>query len=109
MSAALARREVPLRDDSLRDNGPLSGSPPETLRETVARGVYDARPFRVAHSGGVMEMMAPAAERSWDEAPDWYRSECFEIADSVLARMLLAQSEEAETALGRVADAARAA
>lgn len=105
---AFARREVPLRDNTLRENDASSGRPPDAPREVIARGVYDARPFRIARSGGVMEMMAPARELGWDEAPAWYRAECYEIADSVLARMLLDQQREAGEALERAADAARA-
>lgn len=66
----------------------------ERIRECIARGVYDARPFVLAHSGGVLDVMRVDRILAWEEAPDFYRSECFEIADSVHARMLLAQDED---------------
>jgi hypothetical protein len=68
-----------------------------SLREVIARGVYDRKPFRIARSGGVMEMMQPEQELSWEDAPGWYRDECFDIADGVHARMLLAQAEGERT------------
>lgn len=81
----------------------------QSLRETIARGVYDARPFRIARSGGVMEMMVAEQALAWEAAPGWYRAECLEIADAVQARMLLAQNCEAEARLDQAADAARRA
>lgn len=77
------------------------------LRETIARGVYDVRPFTLAVSGGVMEVMRVDKVLPWEEAPSFYRSECFEIADGVMARMLIDQQAEAGEALARTADAAR--
>lgn len=81
----------------------------DALRETVARGVYDVRPFTMAVSGGVMEVMRVDQVLDWESAPSFYRSECFEIADGVLARMLLDQQRDEVDALERVARAARAA
>ncbi|MGZ8343716.1 MAG: hypothetical protein ACXW27_08985 [Allosphingosinicella sp.] len=81
----------------------------DALRETIARGVYDARPFTMAVSGGVMEVMRVDQVLDWESAPRFYRSECFEIADGVLARMLLDQQRDAGEALERAAVDARAA
>ena len=84
-------------------------SPAERIRECIARGVYDARPFVLAHSGGVMDVMRVDRILSWEEAPDFYRSECFEVADSVHARMLLAQAEDRGAAPPAAGDERRAA
>jgi hypothetical protein len=68
----------------------------QRIRDCIARGIYDARPFMLAHSGGVMDVMRVDQVLAWEDAPDFYRSECYEIADSVHARMLLAQAEDAD-------------
>ena len=96
---APGRRQVPLGDDLLE----------QCLRETIARGVYDARPYRTARCGGVMEMMVAEGDTAWDAAPPWYRAECYEIADSVLARMLLDREAGEAVQLDLIAAAARRA
>jgi len=59
-------------------------------REIAARAIYALRPFRIAQSVGVLEMMSPVREFDWDAAPDFYQQECFELADGVLNALQLA-------------------
>lgn len=67
-----------------------------SMREVIAQAIYKVRPFRVAETGGVMDgSLTLAREHSWDAAPAFYKAECFEIADSVLLDIRLAQSEAA--------------
>ena len=66
-----------------------------SMREVIARAVYRVRPFRVAEPGGVMDgCLSVSREMSWDGAPSFYRSECFEIADAAILDMVLAQQGE---------------
>lgn len=66
-----------------------------SLRETIAIGIYEARPFTVAQTGGVMDVMRIDKVFAWADAQSFYRSECYDIADSVLARMLLSETPPA--------------
>ena len=63
---------------------------PMPPREIAARAIYDRRPFTIAQSGGVMDMMRVDKVLDWDGAPAFYQAECYELADAVLARLALA-------------------
>lgn len=73
--------------------------PEDSLRELIARAIYDTRPFATASRGGVLEMMCPDPSPAWESAPGWYRDDCYELADGVLARLLLAQAGDAGAGL----------
>jgi hypothetical protein len=61
-------------------------------RDVIAMAIYERRPFVIAQSGGVLDMMRTEKVCSWDEAPGWYRSECWDLADAVHARLLLPET-----------------
>ncbi|SMF70617.1 hypothetical protein [Allosphingosinicella indica] len=63
---------------------------PASIRDTIALGVYDARPFVLYEPTGVMERgVRPARRFTMDEAPAFYRDEVYELADAIHARLLL--------------------
>lgn len=64
-------------------------------REIIARSIYRVRPFRIAKSGGVMDgCLSDARELTWDGAPAFYQSECYELADAIILDIVLAQQGE---------------
>lgn len=59
-------------------------------REVAARAIYDRRPFRMTSSGSVMDPLSSTMQEfSWDDAPVFYQTECYELADAVLAALSL--------------------
>jgi hypothetical protein len=59
-------------------------------REVIARAIYDQRPFRTAMSGSPMDpFLRESKVFGWDEAPSFYQEECYELADAIMARLLL--------------------
>jgi hypothetical protein len=61
-------------------------------REVAARAIYNRRPFRVTMSGSVMDPLAcTTRESDFEGAPDFYRDECYELADAVLAALSFAE------------------
>jgi hypothetical protein len=67
------------------------------LRDIVVDAVYASRPFSISTSGGLMQPMREARDLPWEEAPAWYRSECYELADLIVARLLLAGAPSGPT------------
>lgn len=65
------------------------------MREVIARSIYRQRPFRTAMSGKIMDgFLTETRVFDWEEAPEFYRGECLEIADGVMADLMLAQHAE---------------
>jgi hypothetical protein len=57
-------------------------------REIAARAIYLKRPFRVTSTGAVMDPLdCNVREHSWEGAPAFYRDECYELADAVIAAL----------------------
>lgn len=64
-------------------------------REIIARSIYRLRPFRSARSSAVMDgFLTTVHEFDFDGAPDFYRSECFELADGIILDLALAEQGE---------------
>lgn len=64
-------------------------------REVIARAIYRVRPFRIAQTAGVMAgFLHPTHEPDFDGAPDWYRAECYELADAAVLDLALAEQGE---------------
>lgn len=64
------------------------GEVAEARRETAARAIYDKRPFYHAESTSPMERSITVSQKfDWDSAPAFYREECFELGDAVLAAL----------------------
>jgi hypothetical protein len=60
-------------------------------REIAARAIYSRRPFRTAMSGAVMDgFLSMSREFDFDDAPAFYRDECYELADAVLSALAFA-------------------
>lgn len=68
---------------------PADGSDEMPVREVIARAIYGRQPFRVAQTGGVLDVMRTERVFEWEDAPSWYRSECWELADGVCAALML--------------------
>lgn len=61
-------------------------------REIAARAIYARRPFRTAATGGVLDgCLTLAREFDFEDAPAFYRDECYELADGVLAALSFAE------------------
>lgn len=68
---------------------------PMPRREIIARAIYRLRPFRIARSGAVMDgFLSVSRELGFDEAPAFYRDECYEIADGIVYDLALAEQGE---------------
>lgn len=75
---------------------PLTPVPaPVPKREVIARAIYRQRPFRTARSGAVMDgFLTCTHEFDFAGAPDFYRSECYELADGIILDLALAEQGE---------------
>jgi hypothetical protein len=64
-------------------------------REIAARALYRERPFRTAMTGAVMDpMIQEVRVFDFDAAPAFYQSECYELADAILADLAIAGRRE---------------
>lgn len=65
------------------------------MREVIARSIYRQRPFRTASTRSPTEpWLREDRLFAWEEAPDFYQGECYELADGILADLAVAQAAE---------------
>lgn len=82
----------------------FASAEPLPLRETIARAIYAERPYAIAESGGVMMPLREAREVAWADAPDWYRGECYDLADGIAGRLVMIAAAQPAAAAGDYRD-----